>query len=168
MHANACLSGLRISPNFMRKFSRVIFTFRPISTISLYAICQDCGSNFPLLKTDVCNNLKCRMLEGQSPVEGFKPEFRLLLHQVLGRAWMKDREYLSKKQTGGILTDDMVLDCPRSGPGQVRGIFLGPEPGPLGSVRTLYGPEPEPYWTRARGVGPGPVRARTWPQYRKL
>ena len=30
-------------------------------------ICQDCGSNFPLLKTDVCN--KCRMLEGQSPVE---------------------------------------------------------------------------------------------------
>ena len=69
-------------------------------------ICQDCGSNFPLLKTDVCN--KCRMLEGQSPVEGFKPEFRLLLHQVLGRAWMKDREDVSKKQTGGILTDDMV------------------------------------------------------------
>ena len=31
-------------------------------------ICQDCGANFPLLKeADVCN--KCRMLEGQSPVE---------------------------------------------------------------------------------------------------
>ena len=31
-----------------------------------------------------------------------------MLHQVLGRAWMKDREDVSKKQTGGILTDDMV------------------------------------------------------------
>ena len=43
----------------------------------------------------------------QAIVEGFKPEFRLLPHQVLGRAWMKDREDLSKKRTGGILADDM-------------------------------------------------------------
>ena len=43
----------------------------------------------------------------QATVEGFKPEFRLLPHQVLGRAWMKDREDVSKKRTGGILADDM-------------------------------------------------------------
>ena len=43
----------------------------------------------------------------QATVEGFKPEFRLLPHQVLGRAWMKDREDVSKKRNGGILADDM-------------------------------------------------------------
>lgn len=43
----------------------------------------------------------------QATVEGFKPEFRLLPHQVLGRAWMTDREDVSKKRTGGILADDM-------------------------------------------------------------
>lgn len=43
----------------------------------------------------------------QATVEGFKPEFSLLPHQVLGRAWMKDREDVSKKRTGGILADDM-------------------------------------------------------------
>ena len=43
----------------------------------------------------------------QATVDGFKPEFRLLPHQVLGRAWMKDREDVSKKRNGGILADDM-------------------------------------------------------------
>lgn len=43
----------------------------------------------------------------QAIVEGFKPGFKLLPHQVLGRAWMKDREDLTKKRTGGILADDM-------------------------------------------------------------
>ena len=43
----------------------------------------------------------------QAIVEGFKPEFRLLPHQVIGRAWMKDREDVTKKRTGGILADDM-------------------------------------------------------------
>ena len=40
----------------------------------------------------------------QATVEGSKPGFKLLLHQVLGCAWMKD---LTKKWTGGILADDM-------------------------------------------------------------
>ena len=43
----------------------------------------------------------------QATVEGFKPGFKLLPHQVLGRAWMKDREDVTKKRTGGILADDM-------------------------------------------------------------
>ena len=55
------------------------------------------------------------------------------------------------------------LDCPRSGPGQVRGKFSGPEPGPLGSVHNNYRPGPGPQRTRARGSGSGPVRARSWP-----
>ena len=41
----------------------------------------------------------------QATVEGFKPESRLLPHQVL----VKDREDVSKKRTGGILADDMGL-----------------------------------------------------------
>ena len=36
------------------------------------------------------------------------------------------------------------LDCPRSGPGQVWGIFSGPGPGP------------GPHWTRFTRSGPGP------------
>ena len=43
----------------------------------------------------------------QAIVEGFKPGIKLLPHQVLGRAWMKDREDVTKKRTGGILADDM-------------------------------------------------------------
>lgn len=40
-------------------------------------------------------------------VDGFKEGIELLPHQVLGRAWMRDRE--SGKLTGGILADDMGL-----------------------------------------------------------
>jgi len=43
----------------------------------------------------------------QEIVDGFKEGIKLLPHQILGRAWMKDREDLSKKRTGGILADDM-------------------------------------------------------------
>ena len=37
------------------------------------------------------------------------------------------------------------LDCPGAGPGQVQGIFCGPDPGPAGPVQLATGPEPEPY-----------------------
>jgi len=43
-------------------------------------------------------------------VNGFRDGVRLLPHQILGRAWMRDREDLTKKRTGGILADDMGLD----------------------------------------------------------
>lgn len=43
----------------------------------------------------------------QAVVEGFKDDIKLLPHQILGRAWLKLREDLSKKKTGGILADDM-------------------------------------------------------------
>lgn len=39
-------------------------------------------------------------------VEGFKEGITLLPHQVLGRAWMRERE-TGKKMVGGILADDM-------------------------------------------------------------
>lgn len=40
-------------------------------------------------------------------VKGFKDGIKLLPHQILGRAWMRDREDVTKKRTGGILADDM-------------------------------------------------------------
>lgn len=43
----------------------------------------------------------------EATVKGFKDDIRLLPHQILGRSWMKDREDLTKKRTGGILADDM-------------------------------------------------------------
>ncbi|CAA7266240.1 unnamed protein product [Cyclocybe aegerita] len=47
--------------------------------------------------------------ETEGIVEGFKEGTKLLPHQILGRAWMRDREDLTKKRTGGILADDMGL-----------------------------------------------------------
>ncbi|TFK32090.1 SNF2 family N-terminal domain-containing protein [Crucibulum laeve] len=44
-----------------------------------------------------------------SVVEGFREDIRLLPHQIIGRAWMKDREDVTKKRSGGILADDMGL-----------------------------------------------------------
>jgi len=43
----------------------------------------------------------------QEIVEGFNDGIKLLPHQILGRAWMRDREDTTKKRTGGILADDM-------------------------------------------------------------
>jgi hypothetical protein len=43
----------------------------------------------------------------EAVVNGFKEGIVLLPHQVLGRAWMRDREDITKKRTGGILADDM-------------------------------------------------------------
>jgi SNF2 family DNA or RNA helicase len=43
----------------------------------------------------------------QAVVEGFREGIRLLPHQVVGRAWMTERE--SGKKSGGILADDMGL-----------------------------------------------------------
>ncbi|KAF8065081.1 SNF2 family DNA-dependent ATPase [Lyophyllum atratum] len=42
-------------------------------------------------------------------VKGFRDTIKLLPHQIIGRAWMRDREDLTKKRTGGILADDMGL-----------------------------------------------------------
>ncbi|KAE9389305.1 hypothetical protein BT96DRAFT_946980 [Gymnopus androsaceus JB14] len=42
-------------------------------------------------------------------VDGFKEEFTLLPHQVIGRSWMKSREDPKLKRMGGILADDMGL-----------------------------------------------------------
>ncbi|KAF8872465.1 SNF2 family N-terminal domain-containing protein [Infundibulicybe gibba] len=42
-------------------------------------------------------------------VKGFKEGISLLPHQIIGRAWMRDREDISKKRSGGILADDMGL-----------------------------------------------------------
>ncbi|KAH7871361.1 SNF2 family N-terminal domain-containing protein [Lentinula edodes] len=42
-------------------------------------------------------------------VKGFKDEFKLLDHQVIGRKWMRDREDPKLKRMGGILADDMGL-----------------------------------------------------------
>jgi hypothetical protein len=46
----------------------------------------------------------------QEIVEGFNDGIKLLPHQILGRAWMRDREDTTKKRTGGILADDMGWD----------------------------------------------------------
>jgi hypothetical protein len=40
-------------------------------------------------------------------VPGFQEGIQLLPHQILGRFWMKQREDVSLKRTGGILADDM-------------------------------------------------------------
>ena len=50
----------------------------------------------------------------------------------------------------------VYLDCPKSGPGQVRGIFSGPGPGPPRPVQSLARPGPGPHWTGSTRVGPGP------------
>ncbi|KAJ6531254.1 SNF2 family N-terminal domain-containing protein [Mycena capillaripes] len=42
-------------------------------------------------------------------VPGFREGIVLMPHQILGRAWMRDREDVAKKRAGGILADDMGL-----------------------------------------------------------
>ncbi|KAJ7154612.1 SNF2 family N-terminal domain-containing protein [Mycena filopes] len=42
-------------------------------------------------------------------VRGFREEIRLLPHQIAGRAWMREREDLTKRKAGGILADDMGI-----------------------------------------------------------
>ncbi|KAG6815677.1 hypothetical protein H0H87_012343 [Tephrocybe sp. NHM501043] len=42
-------------------------------------------------------------------VKGFRKDIKLLPHQIIGRAWMKEREDPAKKRYGGILADDMGL-----------------------------------------------------------
>ncbi|KIK68310.1 hypothetical protein GYMLUDRAFT_68180 [Collybiopsis luxurians FD-317 M1] len=42
-------------------------------------------------------------------VKGFREEFTLLDHQVIGRQWMRERENPKLKRMGGILADDMGL-----------------------------------------------------------
>ena len=56
---------------------------------------------------------------------------------------------------------DHNLDCPRSGPGQVRDFFSGPGPGPPGPVQPLAGPGPGPHWTGSTRAGPGSGQVQT-------
>ena len=48
-------------------------------------------------------------------VKGLRDDILLLPHQVIGRAWMRERENTAERRHGGILADDMGLS---------RGFFL--------------------------------------------
>jgi len=43
----------------------------------------------------------------EATVDGFKEGFTLMPHQIIGRTWMRDREDVTRKRSGGILADDM-------------------------------------------------------------
>ncbi|KAJ7074976.1 SNF2 family N-terminal domain-containing protein [Mycena belliarum] len=55
------------------------------------------------------NNEGAYVDEDDALVPGFRKGVRLMPHQIQGRAWMRDREDLTKKRAGGILADDMGL-----------------------------------------------------------
>ncbi|KAJ7461525.1 SNF2 family DNA-dependent ATPase [Mycena latifolia] len=57
--------------------------------------------------TNADNNTEIDMSEAIVP--GFRDNIRLMPHQILGRAWMRDREDVTKKRAGGLLSDDMGL-----------------------------------------------------------
>lgn len=52
-------------------------------------------------------NANVEISEEDAIVKGFKEGVTLMPHQIIGRAWMRDREDASKKRLGGILADDM-------------------------------------------------------------
>ena len=70
--------------------------------------------------------------------------------------WMQHGSCWKRRLNG------VEIDCPKSGPGQVRGIFSGPGPGPPRPVQSLARPGPGPHWTGSTRVGPGPGQVRTW------
>jgi hypothetical protein len=43
----------------------------------------------------------------EARVKGLQDDILLLPHQVIGRAWMRERENTAEKRLGGILADDM-------------------------------------------------------------
>ena len=51
-----------------------------------------------------------------------------------------------RKRLEAEKTLESSLDCPKSGPGQVRGIFSGPGPGPPRLVQSLAGPGPSSFF----------------------
>jgi len=57
------------------------------------------------MNQDSDSNVEVDMEEAIVP--GFKDGIVLLPHQVLGRTWMREREDIERKRTGGILADDM-------------------------------------------------------------
>jgi len=57
------------------------------------------------MNQDSDSNVEVDMEEAIVP--GFKDGIVLLPHQVLGRTWMREREDVERKRTGGILADDM-------------------------------------------------------------
>ncbi|EGO26624.1 hypothetical protein SERLADRAFT_447781 [Serpula lacrymans var. lacrymans S7.9] len=60
-----------------------------------------------LVRDTVNNDDDIEIDMSQATVEGFRDGITLLPHQVLGRAWMRERE--TGKKFGGILADDMGL-----------------------------------------------------------
>ncbi|KAF7338762.1 DNA repair protein RAD5 [Mycena sanguinolenta] len=47
--------------------------------------------------------------DSEAFVRGFREGFTLMPHQVLSRAWMREREDFTKKKAGGILADEMGM-----------------------------------------------------------
>ena len=66
-----------------------------------------------------------------------------------------------RHMTKSITKNRVQVDCPRSGPGQVRRIFSRPGPGPPGPVQLLARPEPGPHWTGSTRAGPGSGQVQT-------
>lgn len=53
------------------------------------------------------NDDKVDIADEDTFVKGFSEGTVLMPHQVIGRAWMRDREDVTQKRHGGILADDM-------------------------------------------------------------
>ncbi|KAG6888775.1 hypothetical protein C0995_006104 [Termitomyces sp. Mi166 len=62
-----------------------------------------------LMSGEMDQELETEINMDDATVKGFREDIKLLPHQVIGRAWMKEREDPSKKRFGGILADDMGL-----------------------------------------------------------
>ncbi|RDB17334.1 hypothetical protein Hypma_001783 [Hypsizygus marmoreus] len=76
---------------------------------NLYISPADAEKALRELMSGGMNDVESEINMEEATVKGFREDIKLLPHQVLGRSWMRDREDLTKKRTGGILADDMGL-----------------------------------------------------------
>ncbi|KAJ6608214.1 SNF2 family N-terminal domain-containing protein [Mycena sp. CBHHK59/15] len=76
---------------------------RPLSSEEAAAALRD------LFEHGINHDSNVRPDQADAVVPGFREGVLLMPHQILGRAWMRDREDSSKKKGGGILADDMGL-----------------------------------------------------------